>query len=145
MRNTPCSVLVPDNKIFSAKRFKPPHMGLSISRSRSIYGQDDVDYTSTTEIRLALEKYGITLSKKPQPYIPGKTKNGLYRAISESKISLPHDAIIGTRPWANGNWHWVLSCFLAISLFIISYTGLTVYLDMFRRRRKLGRKGLFWK
>ena len=75
---------------------------------RSIYGQDEVDYTSTTEIRLALEKYGITLSKKRQPFIPGKTKNGLYRAISESKISLPYDAIIGTRPWANGNWHWVI-------------------------------------
>lgn len=44
-----------------------------------------------------------------------------------------------------GTFGRIISCFLAISLFIISYTGLTVYLDMFRRRRKLGRKGLFWK
>lgn len=44
---------------------------------RSIYGQDEVDYTGTTEIRLALEKYGITLSKKRQPFMLGKTKNGL--------------------------------------------------------------------
>lgn len=39
----------------------------------------------------------------------------------------------------------IVSVLLALSLLLLSVTGLQVYLDMFFRRRKLGRKGLFWK
>lgn len=44
-----------------------------------------------------------------------------------------------------GTFGRILSCLLAISLFIISYTGLQIYIDLFKRRKKIGRKGLFWK
>lgn len=38
----------------------------------------------------------------------------------------------------------IISCLLAISLITLSITGLQVYLDMYKRRKKQGRKGLFW-
>ncbi len=44
-----------------------------------------------------------------------------------------------------GQFGRILSCLLAICLFMLSYTGLRVYIDMFKRRRKMGRKSLFWK
>ena len=43
-----------------------------------------------------------------------------------------------------GTFGRILSCFLAISLFVLSFTGLQVYLEMYTKRKKLGRKGLFW-
>ena len=38
----------------------------------------------------------------------------------------------------------IISCLLGISLIVLSITGLNVYLDMHSRRKKQGRKGLFW-
>ena len=44
-----------------------------------------------------------------------------------------------------GNFGRVISCLLALALLLLSHTGLSVYWDMFKRRRKQGRKGVFWK
>ena len=44
-----------------------------------------------------------------------------------------------------GTFGRILSCLLSIGLFMLSYTGLMVYIDLFKRRKKIGRKGFFWK
>lgn len=39
----------------------------------------------------------------------------------------------------------ILSCLMAIALLVFSITGLVMYTDMYRRRRKLGKRGVFWR
>jgi len=76
--------------------------------AKSLYGEEEVDYTKTSEIRITLQTYGLTLAKKRVPFLRGKTATGLHRAIQESKIELSFNAIVSTRPRRDGNWHWVV-------------------------------------
>jgi uncharacterized iron-regulated membrane protein len=38
----------------------------------------------------------------------------------------------------------ILSALLGLSLLVLSITGIKLYIDLLRRRRQAGRKGLFW-
>jgi uncharacterized iron-regulated membrane protein len=39
----------------------------------------------------------------------------------------------------------LISVALGLSLLVLSVTGFTVYLDMFKRRQKAGKKAVFWR
>lgn len=76
------------------------------------------------------------------------------------KYFAPKPKSTGLRGFYEQDWHYIMqdlhagyyfgflgrliSCLMAISLIVLSITGLQVYLDMYTRRKKQGRKGLFW-
>lgn len=84
---------------------------------------------------------------------PINGKTGEYKAPPPTPTGLEY---IWTRDWhyimqdLHAGYYFglpgrIMSLFLALALGMLSITGLQVYLDLFKRRKKIGRKGLFWK
>ncbi len=60
----------------------------------------------------------------------------------------PRDAYKQIMGWHSGHAFGPIGKFISLlvglSLVILSFTGLMVYIDMFRRRKSANKKGLFW-
>jgi len=70
----------------------------------------------------------------PAPAKPAKRKRDLYHFI----IDLHSGAILG--PVGK-----VISAVLGAAMLFFAGSGMWMYVDMFRKRRRIGRTGLFWK
>ena len=83
--------------------------GLTYEQAKMIvYNGKDVRTTGTGQLRAALRSQGYDLPHNRKRLSNNKSPTGKPKSLRETSINLDQDAILSTRAWADGKWHWVV-------------------------------------